>query len=183
MVAFDDLSRDVEALDAVGVDSALAEPLRVSDFLCLGVEHLDEIASDDFPLLFGVGHSVEVGEEASAGIHADDVQAEALVVLHHVLELVLAQHAMVHEDAGQSVADGAVEQDGADAAVHASRQSEYDAVVAYLFPQLGNGRLHEVGSRPVLPAAADIDHEIPQELRSLQRVVHLRMELDAPDRL
>ena len=116
-----------------------------------------------------------------AGIHADDVQAQALVVLHHILELILAQHAVVHEDTRQLVADGAVEQDGTDGAVHAAGESEDDVVLANLLAQLGDGGVHEVGRRPVLPAAADVDHEVLQEQRALQGVEHLGVELHAPD--
>ena len=57
VVALDDLARDVERLDAVGVNRALRQPLRVGDFVGLFVEYFHEVATDDFALLFGVGNA------------------------------------------------------------------------------------------------------------------------------
>ena len=48
VVALDDLARDVERLDAVGVDGALRQPLDIPDLGGLLVEDLDEVRPDDF---------------------------------------------------------------------------------------------------------------------------------------
>ena len=74
MVALDDLARDVERLDAVGIDGALSQPLGIGNLLSLGIEDLHEVASYNLTLLLRVGDSSEVSEELLAGIDADDVQ-------------------------------------------------------------------------------------------------------------
>ena len=140
VVALDDLARDVERLDAVGIDGALSEPFGVGNLLGLGIEHFDEVATDDLTFLFGFGNACEVGKELLAGIDANDVQAQHLVVVHDLLELVLAQHAVVDEDTRQAIADGLVQQHGGNGAVDTARESEDDAVVAQLIAQRGDGR-------------------------------------------
>ena len=112
VVAFDDLARDVETLDAVRIDGALGEPFGIGDFHGFGVEDVDETCTDDFALLFGLFHSCQFAEELLARIHSDDIQAEAFVVVHHALELILTEHAVVDKDASKAVADGLVEQHG-----------------------------------------------------------------------
>ena len=149
VVALDDLARDVETLDAVGIDRALSEPLRTRLLLGLGIEDLDEVAADDLALLLGVGDASEVGEELLGGIDADDVETETLVVLHDVAELILAEH----------------------------------AVIAQLCLEFGHGGLDEGVGTPVLLAAADINHEVAQQLATLERVEHLGVELHGPDGL
>ena len=130
VVALDDLAGDVERLDAVRVDGALGEPLGVSNLFGLGIEDLDEVAAYDFAFLLGFGDACQVAEELLGGIDADDVESEDAVVVEHLLELVLAQHAVVDEDAGEALSDGFVEQYGGNAGVYAAGESEDDAVVA-----------------------------------------------------
>ena len=110
MVALYHLARDVETLDAVRVYSALSQPFCSRLLLRLGVEHLYEVPSDNLALLFRICHSCQVGEEFLARVHTDNVQTQALVILHHVAELVLAQHTMVYEDTGEVLAYCLVEQ-------------------------------------------------------------------------
>ena len=169
-----------QALDAVGVDGALRQPAGVGDFARLGVEHFHEVAADDLALLLGVADAFQVLEELLAGIHADDIQAQALIVVHHVVELVLAQQAVVHENAGQVLADGAVQQHGGHGRIHAPAQAEDDAVVANLLLQLGHRSIHERGGAPRLVESADVRHEVAQHQRAVFAMEHLGMELHAP---
>ena len=110
VVALDDFAGDVEALDAVGIDSALRQPLGIRYFLRFGVEDFHKVAAYDLTLLFRLFHSGQVGKEFVAGIHANDIESESFVVVHDIAELVFAEHAVVHEDTGQLVSYGAVEQ-------------------------------------------------------------------------
>ena len=183
VVALDDLARDVETLDAVGIDRALGEPLRTRLLLGLGIEDLDEVAADDLALLLGVGDASEVGEELLGGIDTDDVETKTLVVLHNVAELILAEHAVIDEDAGEVLADGFVEKDGGHARIDAAGEAEDHLVVAQLCLEFGHGGLDEGVGTPVLLAAADIDHEVAQQLATLERVEHLGVELHGPDGL
>ena len=65
-----------------------------------------------------------------AGLHTLDVQAHVLIGLEHVLELVLAQQARIHEDAVEVLADGLVQQHGGHRRIDAARKPEHDLVVA-----------------------------------------------------
>ena len=65
--------------------------------------------------------------------------------------------------------------------VDTTRESEDHAVAAQLLLQFCNRRVDERGGTPLLAGAADVDHEIPQQLHALKRVVHLGVELDGPD--
>ena len=74
MMTLDSHACDGQALDAVGVDGSLCQPTGIRDFVRLGIEHLDKVASDDFAFLLGVGHTRQVGKELVAGIYANHVQ-------------------------------------------------------------------------------------------------------------
>ena len=63
VVALDYLARNVERLDAIGIDGALGQPLGVGNLLGLGIEHFHEVAAYDFAFLFGVGDTGQVGKE------------------------------------------------------------------------------------------------------------------------
>ena len=179
-MALDDLARDVQALYAVGVNGALCQPAGIGYLVGFGVEHLHEVATDDFTLLFRVGHALQVLEEFLRRIHADDVQPEALVVVHHVLEFVLAQQAMVHEDAGQVLPDSAVQQHGGYRRIHASAQAQNDAVVANLLFQLRHRSVYKRSRAPRLVATAGLNHKVLQHLRAVFAVKYLGVELHAP---
>ena len=97
MVALDNHARDAKALYAVGIDCALCQPFCVGYFLRLGVEHLHKVAAYDFTFLLRVAHTFQILEELVACVHSDYVQAESLVCLHNLLELVFAQHTVVYE--------------------------------------------------------------------------------------
>ena len=179
VVALDNLARDVQRLDTVGVDSALRQPFRVGNLLRLGVKDLHEVATDNLALLLRLANACQIAEETLARIHANHVQPEALVVAHHILKLVLAEHTVVHEDTGQLVAYRFVEQYRHHRRVHAARQTEDNAVAAYLLAQLLHRAFHKRICAPFLLAAAHIYHEVLQQQRALQRVEHLGVELCA----
>ncbi len=90
--------------------NSTSSPVR--DDLARGLlEGPDELAPDDLALLLRVGDPVEGGEEPVGGI--DDVQVDAGrgdVVPLHLLGLARPQQPVVDEDAGQLVADGALDQ-------------------------------------------------------------------------
>ena len=115
VVALDNLSCNVETLDAVRIDSALCEPFCPNLLLGLGIEHFHEVPADDLALLLRIGDSGEVGKEFLRCVHTDNVKSETLVVLHHIMVLVLAQHTVIHEDTRKVIADCLVEQYGSNA--------------------------------------------------------------------
>ena len=182
VVAFNHLSGNVEALDAVGIDGALRQPFGIGNFLCFSVKHLHKVATNNFSLLLGVGHAFQVGEKFFRSIHANHIQPQSLIIAKHLAEFIFAKHTVVHKNASKVAANGLVEQHTQHTRIHAARQSENHAVASQLSPQFGDGGVHKRSRAPLLPAAANVYHKVAQQLRALQRVKHLRVELHRPHR-
>ena len=150
VVALDDLAGNIETLDTVGIDGSLSQPLGAFYLLGLGIEDLDEITAYNLALLLGIGHAGKDGKELVAGVDAHHVETETLVVVHHIGELVLAQHAVVYEDTGEVVTDGAVQQHGCHRRVDTAGETQDDAVFAQLALELSHGGIYKRGGAPVL---------------------------------
>ena len=100
-----------------------------------------------------------------------------------LLALVQPEQAVIDEDAGELVADRAVDQRRRDRRVHAAGESADDALVgADQLADPGDLGLDEVARRPVGRAAADLEEEVGEDLAAARRVRHLGMELHAEDR-
>ena len=63
MMTLDHLTRDIQTLDTVWIDSTLSQPLGTSLLLCLSIEHLYEVATDNLTLLLWVCYTSQVGKE------------------------------------------------------------------------------------------------------------------------
>ena len=168
VVTLDDLSGDVERLDAVGIDGALCQPLRISNLHSFSIEDVDETSTDDFTLAFGFFHTSQFCEELFASIHTDYVKTEAFVVFHHCVKLVLAEHTMVHKDTSEVAADGLVEQHRSYRRVHTTGETENHAGVAELLLELSHSRFNERGGAPVLAATTDVDHKVAEQSAALE---------------
>ena len=89
-------------------------------------------------LLFGVGDAGELVEEAVGGVDVDELDLEvAAEGVDDALGLFAAQEAVVDEDAGELVADGAVDEGGGDGGVDAAGERADDAAVADLLRGCG----------------------------------------------
>ena len=84
---------------------------------------------------------------------------------------------MVHEHAGQLLADGLGQHGRADAGIHAAGQGAEYLAVADLFAQGLDGVFHEGIHLPVTGAAADIIDEVMQNFRTVLGVQDLGVEL------
>ena len=101
------------ALDHVGVQRTLSEEGRALDLFGFGLEHVDEQAADGLALGLRVADPVERTEEGLARVHVHQRDVVGIAEQgHHVLGLVLPQQAMIDKNAGETVADGFVDQDG-----------------------------------------------------------------------
>ena len=180
VMALDGLARNVQALDAVGINGALRQPAGIGYLVRFGIEDLDKIAADDFTFLLRLGHSLQILEELLTGIHANHVQPQTLVVVHHIPELILTKQPVVHKDTGQVLADGTMQQHGGYRRIHTATQSQDNAVVAKLLLQFGHSSIYKRGGAPALAATANVYHEVAQHLRTVLAVEHFRMELHTP---
>ncbi len=93
------------------------------------------------------------------------------------LGFVFAQQAVVHEDAGQAVADGPVDQHRGDRGVHPAGQGADDPAVAHLLADVLGGGLDEGGHGPQGIELADAEQEVAEDLLAPGRVVHFGVEL------
>ena len=141
------------------------------------LEDLDEQAADGLALVLGVLDAVEGGEEALALVGVD--QRDVVVVAeerHHLLRLAEPHQPGVDEDAGELVADRLVDQHRGDRAVDPAREAADHALAADQLPDVVDRLVAVGGHRPVADKARDVG-EVLQELRAVDRVVHLGVEL------
>ena len=89
--------------------------------------------------------------------------------LHHHAAFVEAQQAVVDEDAGELVADRAVDQRRGDARIDAARQAEDDLLVADLLADARDRLVDVVAHHPVGLRAGDVEHEAVQQVAALAR--------------
>src|SRR3712207_663965 len=119
-MTLDGHTRNTEALDTVGINRTLGQPFGVGYLLGLGIEHFHEVTTYNLTLLFRVGNTFEVLKELLAGVHSYHVQAQSLISLHNFGKLILAQHAMIHEDTSEIFTDGTVQQRSTYGRIHTS---------------------------------------------------------------
>ena len=185
MVTLDDGALAAQTgLHHVGIDGALGKEVHSADLLGLLLKHADEFLADDLALALRLGDAGQLGQKARAGVDTANVHVE--LVLHHLLHLialVLAQQAVIHEDAGQLIAHGALQQGSGHGAVHAAGQGQQHAAVADLTAALGHRLLHIGGHGPLGAEAADGVQEILQDLGAVFGMQHLGMELHAVELL
>ena len=104
--------------------------------------------------------------------------------MHHrqyALRLFLAQKAVVHEDARELVADGAVDKGGRDRRVDTTGQCADDVTCADAGPNAFCRFLDEGSSVPCGIAVTHAIQEVAEDLATARCVHDLRMELDAVD--
>src|SRR5512136_1082772 len=129
------------ALDPVGVDGPLEEVPGIHRPGLL-LEDPDELLSDPFPFLLGVGDSPQGGEEPVLCPH--DVEGEIPEEPLYPLGLPLPHEAGVHVDGDEPVVDGPAREGGADRAVHPAREGHHDLLAAGLRPDLPDGLFNEL---------------------------------------
>ena len=166
-------------LDHVGVERALDEEARVLDPAGLLLEDADELLADDLPLGLGIVDSGEAVEEAVGGVDVDELDAVLLAEGgDDLLGLVLAHHPVVDEDAGQPVADRAVDEERGGRGVDAAGEAADRAGLADLRPNRLHLLLDHRRRRPLLAAAADVAEEAGEDLGAVRGVDDLGVELD-----
>src|SRR5574344_654486 len=116
-MTLDGHSCDGQRFDAVRIDSSLGKEFHVLYLMCFFIEYINETLTDDLALAFRFGYTFQFVEEFLACIHSDDIQSQAFVIVHYILEFVLAEHSMIHKDAGKVFADGFIEQNGCDGGI------------------------------------------------------------------
>src|SRR3546814_10434715 len=135
---------------------ALRQEIRTTDLRRLLLEDVDEGAADDLALALGIVDALQLAEEELAGVavHQRDVVVMA-EQLDHLPGLVLAQQAVVDEDAGELLADRLVDQHCRHRGVAAAGAPADDPRLADLLADRLERLLAAGRPGPVAPAAAD----------------------------
>ena len=168
------------ALDHVRVQRALRQEIRAANLVRRLVEHLDEQPADGLALLLGIGHAGQLAEEARRGVHLDQRNVvRAAEQPLDLLGLALPQQPVIHEHAGELVADGLVQQHRDHRRIDAARQPANHLRRPDLLAQPRDLGVAEGGHRPVAAAARDLVHEILEHRRAAGRVHHFGVELHA----
>ena len=85
---------------------------------------------------------------------------------------------MIHEHAGQLLADGLSQHSCQNGGIHAAGQGAQHLAIADALTQGLDVVFHKGVHLPVAGAAADVVHEVAQHLLAFRSVQHFRMELD-----
>ena len=177
---------DAGAADAgfedIGIDGALDEVVDLAQLLGFFLEDPDEFLADGLALGFGVGDTGEPSKEAVASVDTNEVHAESFFVnFFDGGGLIFTHEAVVHEDAGEAVADGLVDQEGGDGRIHSAGESADGTAIADLILDLLNGQVHEVFQLPGAFHLADIEKEIFEKGLALFEMAMFWMGLNCID--
>ena len=131
-------------------------------------------------LVSGIGDAGQVAEELVLRVGDDELRAGRRdeVALDR-LGLALAQQAVVDEDAGELVADGALHDRGGDGGVDTAGQPAQHPLVADLLAYAGDGLLGDRGRLPGRADSGDLVEERRQHPLAVLGVQHLRVPLHA----
>ena len=178
VVALDDGGVAGARLDHVGVDGALGQEVHGADLLGLLLKDPDELLADDLPLALRLRDPGQLAQEQVLGVGPDEVDVPLFEGGLHLVALVQAHEAVVHEHAGQLTAHGLGHQGRRHGGVHAAGQGQQDLAVPDLLPDLADGGLLVVAHGPVALGAADFIQEVADHVGAVLRVVDLRVVLD-----
>ena len=99
------------ALNDIRVNGTLCQEIHLADLLGLLFKHTDELFADDLALALRLGDTSQLCKVTFAGIHTDKVDIKAVGIARteyraDLFLLVLTQQTVIHEHAGQLLADG-----------------------------------------------------------------------------
>ena len=114
----------------------------------LALEDPHELLADDLALALGVGHALQRRKELLGRVHGHERDAEMLAEgRDHLLGLAQPQQPVIHEHAGQLVADRAVDQQRRHGRVDAAGERADDLAAADLGADALDRVGHEAGRR------------------------------------
>jgi signal transduction histidine kinase len=179
VVALDPSSRPRPRLDDVRVKRPLDQEPDIPEPPGHLLENADELLADGQPLLLRIGDPGEPGEEAISGldVHQRDLEVAGERVLH-LLGLALPEEPSVHEDAGQAVSDGPVDEEGGNRGVDTARQGGEYAPGAGPLTDARHLALDHIVRSPLREQAARFVEEPLHHVHSPWRVGDLGVELN-----
>ncbi len=147
-------------LNHVRVDGALGQPVDILQFQGLVVEDIDKGIADNLALGLRVLDPRQPVHKLVLGVHPDHLHPHMEGEhIHHLVALVLAQQTVVHEYAGQLVADGPVQQGRHHRGVDPAGEAEQHLVLPHLVADAVDGVVDNIGRRPQGFATAYLQHK------------------------
>ena len=154
--------------------------LLALDLLDGALEDLDELMADDLALALGVGDALELTEEGLRSV--DDAEVDLELAAEHLLDLgafVETEQAVVDEDAGQLLANGALDEGRGHGGIDAAGEAEDNLGLAHLLADFANRRLDVVVHLPGRLGGTDAEQEVAEDIDTALGVGHFRVELDS----
>ena len=179
VVALDDSGIAGAGFNHVGIDGALGQEVHGANLFGFFFKDADELLANDLALALRLADAGQLGEEAGLRVHPDEVDVPLGEGCLHLVALVQAHEAVVHEDAGQLPAHGFRQQGGHHGGIHTAAESQQHPAAAHFFPDGGDGGLFIVFHGPVTHGAADLIQEVADHLDAVFRVVDLGVVLNA----
>jgi len=169
--------------DRVRIDRALPQEVILDAQLPgLPLEDLDERQADDAPLLLRLHRIADGIQEVLGGIHEMQVvlQTEILEGVQDRLALVLSHQPVVHMEQVKPLrTEGHTEQFGSHGGVNTAGSQKKHRPLPHLLTDAIDLLLDIVPHAPGRLAPADIQDEVGDHLIAVNRVVHLRVKLEA----
>ena len=178
-MALDDRRVILAGFDHVRVDCPLRQIIHRAELLPHFLKHADERLTDALALLLRLRYAREPRKEPFLRVDANQADIPPGKRRHNFVALGLAQQSVVDEHAGELTADSLRQQRRAHGRVRAARQRQQHPSVPNLFANRSDGTVLIASHAPIPRHAADAVEEIPQHLRAVLRVRHLRVKLDA----
>ena len=163
--------------DHIGVKRALREEFGILNRVGVFLEHVNEQPPDGFAFDLGVAHAFQLTKKQVGFVGMD--QVDVVVIAEHghdLFSLVLAQQPVIDKDAGELIANRLMQQDRGDRAVHTTRKTTDDLLIAHLFADLRN-RFFAISAHGPVALEPGKPHEVLIERLAVRRVMHLGVEL------
>ena len=113
------------------------------------VEDADELLADNLALLLRINDAPERAEEVFGGVCVNEISLEVAVEgVAYCLRLALTHHAVVDEDAGEAVADCALNQGCRNRGIHTAGEGADDLAISDLLTNAVNAVIHKVAGGP-----------------------------------
>src|SRR5439155_17750472 len=131
------------------------------------LENAYKFFADDFAFLLGIDDPRETAEESLSGVDIDEVDTESVgEVVPDLVGLTLTEQAVVHEDAGELIADRSMDKRSDRAGIDSAGHAADDTRPPDLGPDSLDGLFDEGLRSPRLSASTDIYDEMPQKFLS-----------------
>ncbi len=171
------------AFDDVGIKRSLGQEAGPGDFDCFVGKTFDKGVADAAAFFLRIGNAGQGRQEFVLGL--DDVQIGLEVLRKFAndrLFFVLAQQAVVDQDATELRADGPVQEGRDDRRIDPARQAANHPIGPDAATNLLDRLLGKIAEPPRAVALANVGQEIGQHRFAQRRVGHFGMELQAVDR-